>query len=106
MIHHKLNVWRLCAAQVSKIDPGMPQEDAKAHLADKISGFIQVGSLYRLWSTTQPRNCIFKWRVLHVDVVQKYCQPQPCAALSTLGNMLPAAGAPMRVRARQEKIIL
>jgi len=29
-------------AQVSKIDPGMPQEEAKAHLADKISGFIQA----------------------------------------------------------------
>ncbi len=28
--------------QVSKIDPGMPQEEAKAHLADKISGFIQA----------------------------------------------------------------
>ena len=29
-------------AQVSKIDPSMPEEDAKAHLADKISGFVQA----------------------------------------------------------------
>lgn len=28
--------------QVSKIDPSTPQEDAKAHLADKISTFIQA----------------------------------------------------------------
>ena len=29
-------------AQVSKIDPSMPEEDAKAHLADKIAGFLQA----------------------------------------------------------------